>query len=84
MSSTAEPLPPIRSRHEAIQLRLKQALQRTAVHSMHVYEVRPRKDKRGADLISDVLPFERILYGEPNAWGQRFRPNQSLRRRQRL
>ena len=25
--------------------------------SMHVYEVRRRKDKRGVDLISDVLPF---------------------------
>ena len=24
---------------------------------MHVYEVRPRNDKRGVDLISDVLPF---------------------------
>jgi hypothetical protein len=24
---------------------------------MHVYEVRPRKDKRGVDLISDALPF---------------------------
>jgi hypothetical protein len=23
----------------------------------HVYEIRPRKDRRGADLISDVLPF---------------------------
>jgi hypothetical protein len=23
----------------------------------HVYEVRPRKDKRGFDLISDALPF---------------------------
>jgi hypothetical protein len=23
----------------------------------HVYEVRPRKDKRGANLISDALPF---------------------------
>jgi hypothetical protein len=23
----------------------------------HVYEVRPRKDKRGVDLISDALPF---------------------------
>jgi hypothetical protein len=34
---------------------------------MHVYEVRPRKDKRGVDLISDVLPFGRLLYGEPNA-----------------
>jgi hypothetical protein len=34
---------------------------------MHVYEVRPRKDKRGADLISNVLPFGRLWYGEPNA-----------------
>jgi hypothetical protein len=24
---------------------------------MHVYEVRPRKDKPGFDLISDALPF---------------------------
>ena len=39
----------------------------TAVHSMHVYEVRPRKDKRGVDLISDVLPFARLWYGEPDA-----------------
>ena len=35
--------------------------------SMHVYEVRPRKDKRGTDLISDALPFGRLWYGEPNA-----------------
>jgi hypothetical protein len=34
---------------------------------MHVYEVRPRKDKRGIDLISDALPFGRLWYGEPNA-----------------
>jgi hypothetical protein len=34
---------------------------------MHIYEVRPRKDKRGVDLISDVLPFGRLWYGEPNA-----------------
>jgi len=27
---------------------------------MHVYEVRPRKDHRGFDLISDVLPFDVI------------------------
>jgi hypothetical protein len=25
--------------------------------TIHVYEVRPRKDKRGVDLISDALPF---------------------------
>jgi hypothetical protein len=29
---------------------------------MHVYEVRPRKDKRGVDLISDVLPFGALWY----------------------
>jgi len=27
--------------------------------SQHVYEVRPRKDQRGVDLISDELPFGR-------------------------
>jgi hypothetical protein len=35
--------------------------------AVHVYEVRPRKDNRGVDLISDVLPFGRLWYGEPNA-----------------
>jgi hypothetical protein len=35
--------------------------------SKHVYEVRPRKDHRGFDLISDALPFGRLWYGEPNA-----------------
>ena len=34
---------------------------------MHVYAVRPHKDKRGVDLISDPLPFGRLWYGEPNA-----------------
>jgi hypothetical protein len=34
---------------------------------MHAYEVRPRRDKRGVDLISDALPFGRLWYGEPNA-----------------
>jgi len=34
---------------------------------MHAYEVRPRKDKRGFDLISNALPFGRLWYGEPNA-----------------
>jgi hypothetical protein len=35
----------------------------------HVYEVRPRKNHRGVDLISDTLPFGRLWYGEPNAIG---------------
>jgi hypothetical protein len=33
----------------------------------HVYEVRPRKDKRGVDLVSDALPFGRLWYDEPTA-----------------
>ena len=33
---------------------------------MHIYEVRPRKDHRGVDLISDALPFGRLWYGEPD------------------
>ena len=32
----------------------------------HAYEVRPRKDKRGVDLISDALPFGALWYGEPD------------------
>jgi hypothetical protein len=36
------------------------------ITSMHVYEVRPRKDKRGFDLISDVLPFRRLCYDTPD------------------
>ena len=28
--------------------------------AQHVYDVRPRKDKRGVDLISDALPFGRL------------------------
>jgi hypothetical protein len=31
-----------------------------------VYEVRPRKDKRGVDLIFDVLPFGRLWYTKPD------------------
>jgi hypothetical protein len=34
---------------------------------MHVYEVRPPKDQRGVDLISDALPFGGLWYAEPNA-----------------
>ena len=30
--------------------------------SVHVYEIQPRKDKRGVDLISDALPFGRLWY----------------------
>ncbi len=30
----------------------------------HVYEVRPRRDHRGVDLISDALPFGGLWYIE--------------------
>jgi hypothetical protein len=33
----------------------------------HVYEIRPRSDKRGVDLISDALPFGKLWFGDPNA-----------------
>jgi hypothetical protein len=33
----------------------------------HIYEVRPREDKRGVDLISDVLPFGQLWYDGPEA-----------------
>jgi hypothetical protein len=36
-------------------------------NSRHAYEIRLRKDHCGFDLISDVLPFGRLWYGEPNA-----------------
>ena len=35
--------------------------------STHVYEVRPRADHSGVDLISDVLPFSPLWYAGPNA-----------------
>ena len=33
----------------------------------YVYEVRPRKDRHGFDLISDVLAFGRLWYVDPDA-----------------
>jgi hypothetical protein len=37
------------------------------MQATHMYEVRPRKDHRGVDLISDALPFGRLWYDGPNA-----------------
>jgi hypothetical protein len=34
---------------------------------MHIYEVRPRKDGRGVDLISEALPFGRLWYQDAEA-----------------
>src|SRR5262245_53730647 len=44
-----------------------QTMQPTAAHSMHAYEVRPRRGHRGVDLISDVLPFGGLWYAGSNA-----------------
>src|SRR5215467_12631835 len=33
---------------------------------MRGYEVRPRKDHRGVDLMSDALPFGRLWYDTPD------------------
>jgi hypothetical protein len=34
--------------------------------SRHVYAIRPRADRRGFDLISEVLPFGRLWYCKPD------------------
>src|SRR5919109_3416289 len=33
----------------------------------HIYEIRPRADKHGFDLISDALPYSPLWYRGPNA-----------------
>jgi hypothetical protein len=40
------------------------ALHRLSMHNAttHIYEVRPRRDKRGFDPISDALPFGCLWY----------------------
>ena len=48
-------------------MRCSEPLARLMTSSQHVYEVRPRKDHRGVDLISDALPFGRLWYAEQNA-----------------
>jgi hypothetical protein len=47
--------------------RSSQPLAGAMTSSQHVYEVRPRKDKRGVDLISDVLPFGGLWYAGTDA-----------------
>ena len=42
------------------------AKMRIAGRSMHLYEVRPRKERRGVDLISNALLFERLWYTKPD------------------
>jgi hypothetical protein len=43
----------------------------------HIYEVRPRKDHPGVDLISDALPFGARWYG-----GWRWRYHRKEKRRE--
>jgi hypothetical protein len=43
-------------------MRCAQPLAVAMTSSQHVYEVRPRKDRRGVDLISDALPFGGLWY----------------------
>jgi hypothetical protein len=44
----------------------------------HIYEVRPRKDHLGVDLISDAPPFGRLWYDTPdNAVGYAMRRSRS-------
>jgi len=40
---------------------------KTPAISTHVYEIRPRADHHGVDLISDALRFGSLWYSGPNA-----------------
>jgi hypothetical protein len=40
--------------------RLKFAAHNIPLMPVHAYEVRPRRDQRGVDPISDALPFGRL------------------------
>jgi hypothetical protein len=53
--------------HNTVSLACSDAGFDGAYRMLHAYEIRPRKDHRGVDLISDALPFGRLWYGEPNA-----------------
>jgi hypothetical protein len=35
--------------------------------STHIYEIRPRADEHGVDLVSDALPYSPLWYRGPNA-----------------
>ncbi len=47
-------------------MRCGEPLAAVMTSSQHVCEVRPRKDHRGVDLISDALPFGRLWYTKPD------------------
>ena len=51
-------------------MRWSEPLTVAMISSKHAYEVRPRKDKRGVDLISDALPFGRLWCDGPGCCRQ--------------
>ena len=52
-------------------MRLRVKYEFPTLEAMHAYEVRPRKDKRGVDLISDALPFRSPLVRRANCFLER-------------
>jgi hypothetical protein len=50
--------------HNTVSLACSDAGFDGAYRMLHAYEIRPRKDHRGVDLISDALPFVRLWYVE--------------------
>ena len=55
---------PLLVRKEASDQNAETSLTMTAIKFVHEYEVRLRNDHRGVDLISDVLRFGRLWYGQ--------------------
>jgi hypothetical protein len=51
-----------------------------ATTSIHIYEIRPRADHHGVDLISDALPYSPLWYRGPNAIGDAIRHAKSFSR----
>jgi hypothetical protein len=51
--------------HNTVSLACSDAGFDGAYRMLHAYEIRPRKDHRGVDLISDALPFGRLWYTKP-------------------
>ena len=45
----------------------KSARDKHSTTPTHVYEIRPRADKRGVDLISDAIPYSPLWYRGSNA-----------------
>jgi hypothetical protein len=48
-------------------MKLESQTSNQTIQPMQVYEVRPRSNRRGVDLISDPLPFGHLWYSEPGA-----------------